>query len=462
MSRFTGKTVAIIGLSIEGIDTLDFFLTQGCRKIICADRRPPQELASVIQTHPDPSILFCLGETYMEQIGTADVIIRTPGMSPRTPELIEMQKQGKEVTSATNIFFECCPATIIGVTGTKGKGTTCTLITEMLKKSGKKAYLGGNVGISLLSKVSVMNSSDWVVFELSSFQLEDMKYSPHIAVVLRITQDHLANFDLHATNFHETREDYVQAKSQIVRHQTSGDIAIVNSGDGTSSGFAALTPAKIYRFTRYGTDADCYVENHTVYLKTGEQIHTVCTAQDILLRGDHNLENIAAATLAAVAAGVTLSDIRETTLQFQGLEHRLEFVRTIHNISYYNDSFSTVPETTIAAVESFEKPKILIVGGSEKKSDFRGMGNTIAHAAVPAIIVIGQMTERIVKALHDAGYQGKIIVGCTSMHDAVVRATEQATPGSVVILSPACASFDMFKNYKERGKQFKYEVAALT
>ncbi|MFH0749795.1 MAG: UDP-N-acetylmuramoyl-L-alanine--D-glutamate ligase [Candidatus Gottesmanbacteria bacterium] len=461
MSRFTGKTIAVVGLSIEGKDTIDFLLHEGCT-IICCDRRKQEDLADVVASYSNKPVAFYFGDDYLSPLLTADVIIRTPGMSLATPELQIARKKDIEITSATKLFFELCPCPIIGVTGTKGKGTTSTLIHEMLKADGKTAYLGGNVGVPLLSKVRSISVSDWVVFELSSFQLEDMTVSPHIAVVLRITQDHLANFDVNATSYHESREEYVKAKSHIVSHQKKEDIAIINSGNETACSYETLTPATIFRFNRYSKNADCFVDNHTVTLiENGEEID-VCTARTVKIRGDHNLENIAAATLAARVAGVAIPAIQKAATAFEGLEHRLEFVKTIEGVSYYNDSFSTTPETTIAAIESFEEPKVLILGGSEKKSDFTEMGKRIASSNVIGAVVIGQMTERIVEALKKAKFAGTIIQGSQTMHEVINEARRIATPGSVVILTPACASFGMFTNYKERGKQFKHEILALS
>jgi len=461
MSRFSGKTIAIIGLSIEGRDTLEYFRHKDC-KLICVDQHETKQLKELSDTYANDSISFYFGNDYLDHITKADSIVCTPGISPRTPTLLKAKQQGIEITSATQLFFEWCKAPIVGVTGTKGKGTTSTLIYEMLGKKYTHVYLGGNVGKPLLSQVDSITASDWVVLELSSFQLEHLSISPHIAVVLRITQDHLANFDKNATNFHPTREAYIEAKSHIVRHQCTNDIAIVNDDDKTARNFALLTPATILRFNRYQTAADSYVEHHSVFAHFGDEIKQICTKENIHLKGDHNLENIAAATLAAISAGVSYEDIVAAVKDFQGLEHRLEFVGTTHGVSYYNDSFSTIPETTIAAIESFEEPKILILGGSEKMSDFTDMGKKIAAANVIGVVVIGQMTKRITTSLHDAAFKGKIITGCATMHEIVEKASSIAIPGSVVILSPACASFDMFDNYKERGTFFKHEVHSLS
>ncbi|MFZ2025137.1 MAG: UDP-N-acetylmuramoyl-L-alanine--D-glutamate ligase [Microgenomates group bacterium] len=460
MTKFNGKTVAIIGISIEGKDTIDFFLAEGCT-IICCDRRQESALADTLALYKDTSVTFHCGATYLDNIEGADLIVRTPGMSLKTPELVLAKNRGIEVTSATKLFFELCAAPIIGVTGTKGKGTTSTLIRDITEASGKTVFLGGNVGVSLLSRVRSIKQSDVVVYELSSFQLEDMSLSPHVAVVLRITEDHLANFDVNATNYHETREAYVEAKSNIVRHQNSDDIAVINRGDSTARSFADMTTAKKVYFDRYGTEADCYVENHTVQLVEEGVIVEIANASTIQVRGDHNLEDIAAATLACRSIGIPIPTIQKAVLAFKGLEHRLEFVRTVREVSYYNDSFSTVPDTTIAAIESFEEPKVLILGGSEKKSDFTIMGEYIAKSNVVGAVVVGEMTTRITEALTSAQFKGKILAGCKNMHEIVAQAAKLAKPGSVVLLSPACASFGMFTNYKERGKQFKHEVLTL-
>lgn len=459
MHIFKDKTVAVLGLSVEGLDTMAYFHAKGAR-IWCCDRRTKEELGDTYTKLKGIAAGFQLGENYLAHLERFDFIVRTPGMSLRLPELAALNKKGKEITSATKLFFIECPAPIIGVTGTKGKGTTSTLISEMLTAGGMHAWLGGNVGVPLLSKVDAMKPTDVVVLELSSFQLEDAKESPHIAVVLRTTQDHLANQDRLAANFHESRESYVEAKKSIVRYQTDDDITILNADDPTSRSFAGATGARVMYFSR--TDAtDAYVRDHTVYLSDHDTPVRIASLSEIKLRGEHNLDNIAAASLAAWAAGVSVSAIRKAALSFEGLPHRLETVRTVRKVLYVNDSFSTVPETAIAALESFEEPVILIAGGSEKGSDFTQLGKVIATRHVKALIAIGLMTDRIVTAAKNAGYKGQIITGCTNMKEIVKRAAAVARARDVVLMSPACASFDMFHNYKERGKQFKHEVSLL-
>lgn len=445
MHLFKHKRVAILGLSVEGLDTATFFHNESA-SIVCCDRRKKKELGSAYSALSHMGAEFRLGDHYLKNLDGFDYIVRTPGLSLRLPELAAVPT----MTSSTKLFFSLCKAPIIGVTGTKGKGTTSTLISEMLKASGKKVWLGGNVGTPLLSKVRSIQPTDVVVLELSSFQLEDLKQSPHIAVVLRTTQEHLVNQDKNATSFHESREAYVEAKKSIVRYQTKEDIAILNADDPSSRSFAGETSAQVLYFRRRKDDA--------VYL--GKE--KICSLSEVKLRGLHNLDNIAAASVAAGAAGADVAAIRKTAKTFAGLEHRLETVRTVRGVLYVNDTFSTVPETAIAALESFEEPIILIAGGSEKGSDFTELGRIIAGHPVKVLIAIGAMTDRITKAAKDAGYDGKIITGLTSMRQIVGTAAQEASAGDVVLLSPACASFDMFKNYKERGREFKYEVSILS
>lgn len=456
MQVYKGKTVAILGLSVEGIDSVRFFHSQGA-KVWCCDRRTKEALGSTYTELVPLSAGFQLEKNYLKDLDRFDIVVRTPGMNLRIPELVALQKKGKEITSQVKLFYSLCPAPIIGVTGTKGKGTTATLITKMLEADGKTVWFGGNIGTPILSMIKNIKKSDVVVLELSSFQLEDCEMSPHVAVVLRTTQEHLANQDTLASNYHLTREAYVEAKKSIVRYQKKYDVAILNADDPTSSSFAKETQAQAQYFSRTKKTTDAYVDNHAVYIR-GEKI---CSASDIKLRGEHNLDNIAAAALAATAVGVSIVAISQAAKSFEGLEHRLEAVRTVDGVLYVNDSFSTVPETAIAAIESFIEPIILIAGGSEKGSDFSELGKVITSHSIKVLIAIGRMTDRIVTAATSAGFTGKIITGATSMHEIVTTAAREATAGDVVLLSPACASFDMFKNYKERGTLFKHEVSLL-
>ena len=450
MSTYKNKKVAIIGVSVEGQDSALFFSREHAH-ITCCDRRTKDQLGEIYEKLASLGCAFQLGSDYLSNLDTFDLIVRSPGVSLRTQELISAKKAGICITSLTNLFLGNCKAPVIGVTGTKGKGTTSSLIFEMLKKEGKSVWLGGNVGIPLLSHVRSIRKSDIVVLELSSFQLEDAHISPHIAVVLKITQEHLANFDPLASNFHENREAYVEAKKSIVQYQRENDVLVVNADDLTSTSFAKDAKAHIYRFSRTNDMVDAYVKNNSVFLVLQKEKHTICHSSDIHLIGAHNLENIAAASLVASLSGASVPSIRESVREFKGLEHRLELVNEVNGVTYYDDSFSTVPETAIAAIESFSSPIILIVGGSDKGSDYGQLGKEIVKHTVKALIVIGDMTKKIVASVTAAGYTGTVYTGFRSMHEIVTKSKNISNPGDVVLLSPACASFDMFKNYKERG-----------
>lgn len=349
-----------------------------------------------------------------------DLIIRSPGVYRYRPELL---KTKTEIASKTKLFFDLCPAKIIGVTGTKGKGTTATLIYEILRASGKDVYLGGNIGSGVFEFLPKLTPESWVVLELSSFQLIDLHKSPHTAVVLMVTSEHL--------NWHQNVQEYINAKKNIVVHQTKNDFALVNKDYPNSLEIGKAAAGKI------------------VWI-SGKETH-----YQSKLRGEHNQENIAAAVAVAKIIGVPYQKV---IANFPGLEHRLEEVATVNGITFYNDSFSTTPETAIAAIKAFTEPEIVILGGSSKNSDFTELGKVISQSAsVKAVIAIGIEGPRLKKEIKNV----PVFFGGKNMAEIVKLAYNNAISGDIVLLSPACASFDMFDNYKERGNQFKKEVLKL-
>lgn len=326
------------------------------------------------------------------------------------------------------------------------------MIGEILKTSSGQVFVGGNIGNPPIGFLDKLNKNDIVVLELSSFQLQDLEKSPHIAVILDIKVDHL--------DYHQNEAEYIEAKLNIVRFQTKNDFAVINADYLTSIEFASSTPAKIYWFSRRKTvDLGSFLLKNKLILRTEDKETEIIALGHIRLRGAHNLENIAAAVTASFLAGANLEAIKSAVKKFKGLEHRLEFVREVHGVKFYNDSFSTTPETAIAAIQSFEEPIILLLGGSEKGADYQGLGKIISQSKVKMIIPIGLTARRIVKEV--TNHEIKIIDEIQSMSEAIKIAQENARPGDVVILSPASASFDRFKNYKERGKIFKAEVNKL-
>jgi UDP-N-acetylmuramoylalanine--D-glutamate ligase len=388
-------------------------------------------------------------------------------MALTSAEFTLLDPQKNVLTSLTKIFFDICPCSIIGITGTKGKGTTTTLIGELLKAQGFTTWVGGNVGVPLLSKVRSMTEKDWVVYELSSFQLEDVTHSPHIAVVLGIVSEHLQTQDPLSTNYHKSFADYVDAKTNIIKFQKTSDYAIFNRDEPTSYQLRNQTKAQTFFFSKSQPVIGSYVHNGTIIRNLSGVEEVVVPVNALTLRGQHNWENVTAATVAASLAGVPLSILQKVIPKFVGLEHRLEFVRSIKGVGYFNDSFSTTPETAIAAIRSFTEPVILIAGGSDKGSNYQELGKEIANSSVKAVVLIGAMAKHIqtaiTKAVKDQPDKKppQLLTGAKTMAEIIHQVATLVKPGDIVLLSPACASFGMFTNYKERGKLFKQYVARI-
>lgn len=406
--------VAILGYGLEGQDAEKYFKNlEG--DITILDKK--------------------FGENYLDDLNKFDVIVRSPGVYRYLPEIVRAEEEGVKITSAIKIFFDKCPAKIIGVTGTKGKGTTSALIYEILKNDGKDVYLAGNIGKPYLELLPKLKKDSYVILELSSFQLIDLTISPYIAVVLNITLDHM--------DWHKNRTEYVNAKKNIVRHQSVSDWTVLNEEYKVSKSFSDITRAKVNFFSKKLLEPK-YKKN-------------------LLLRGEHNLENIAAAVAVAKILKIGDKTILEVLTNFPGLEHRLELVGEINEVKFYNDSFATGPQPTIAAIKSFTEPITVILGGSEKGLDYEELGREIAKAKnIKKSIIIGEIGNKIIVALKKAKYRGSIInLKKSSMQKIVENAYRNTSLGGVVLLSPAAASFDMFANYKDRGNQFKEAVQNL-
>jgi UDP-N-acetylmuramoylalanine--D-glutamate ligase len=480
--NFKKKKIAVLGFGIEGIEVCRFLLLLKS-SIVVYDQKKWDELDESKTDFEKKGIQFVTGENYLQnELPGFDFIFRSPGFPYLSEVLTKAKSQGSIITSAIKLFFDLCPAKIIGVTGTKGKGTTSTLIYRILKNSHKDVYLAGNIGTPPLGlflnqntldfspgmnglsgeerhdtpdfspgRVSLprLNRKSWIVLELSSFQLQDITVSPHLSVVLFISSAH--------QNVHKSFEEYYQAKSNIIRYQKSTDLAVFNFDDHNASALARFTKAKKYYFSRYKKTNSAYVNSRQLYYAG----RLIGPTGKLKLRGEHNWDNICAAISAAKAIDIPLDIIRKTIYAFKGLEHRLELVRKVNGVAFYDDSFSTEPETAIAAIKSFTEPLILIAGGSDKGSDYSELGNVIAHSTVKTLIVIGDMAVRIKSAAVAHGFTGKIVRHLHSMKAIVDSSRKASSPGNVVILSPACASFDMFQNYKDRGNQFKQHVKTI-
>jgi UDP-N-acetylmuramoylalanine--D-glutamate ligase len=459
--NFKGKKVAVLGAAVEGLSLARFLVKKGAVITICdkKDRLPAETIVKGVE--------YRLGQNYLNNLTDFEVIFRSPGIPYFTPEIQAAQKAGVEISSQTKLFFDLCPCQIIGVTGTKGKGTTATLIYEILKTCNlplatcrPNVYLAGNIGTPAIELLEKLKPNDIVVLELSSFQLQDLHKSPHIAVVLNITQDHL--------DYHKDREEYINAKLPIINYQLPNDFAVINSDYETSRLFGKKTKAQVYEFSRKGEiGRGCYVNQGEIIWKNGNQETLVVKTCNLTLRGEHNWENVCAAACAAILCGANPSEIGKTIASFKGLEHRLEFVAEIEGVRYYNDSFATTPETSIAAIRAFSEPKIVILGGSDKGSDYSELAKEIVNANVKAVILIGAVAGKIKNAILNSELETRssklaIVEDCANMAEIIKAAKSISTKGDVVLLSPACASFGMFENYKDRGNQFKEEIKNLS
>lgn len=441
----TGKKIAIFGFGKEGLSAAKYLGTENL--LVIFDEQIKDKVNGIKAD-------FYLGKPYPDDL-KVDIVIRSPGFRPDNPKIQKLVRKGTILTSTTKIFFDECPAKIIGVTGTKGKGTTSTLIYEMLKTKSDNVFLAGNIGTPALDILPQLDKKSTVVLELSSFQLFDLKKSPHIAVVLMITQEHL--------DWHTDIDEYTSAKESIVKYQTKDDFAIINQDFSRSKSFATKTKAQVYFFSTKKETDGVYVSGGVINSKINGS-EKICNTNNVLLPGAHNLQNISAATAAAKVLNVKNSDILKVLKTFKGLIHRLQLIREFDGVKYYNDSFATTPETTIAALEAFTSPKILIIGGSSKNSDFTKLGKKIASdKSIKGIILIGVEANRIKKAVDEAGgFKGTIEKDAKDMKTIVQKARSMTAIGDVVLLSPACASFDMFKNYQDRGEQFIQNVNLLS
>jgi UDP-N-acetylmuramoylalanine--D-glutamate ligase len=416
--------IAIAGYGVEGQENYRYW-----------SQWPENELTIVDENAvvAPEGVETIIGQNAFGQLQDFDMVIRTAGLAPR-----KIVTNGK-IWSATNEFFEKCPATIIGVTGSKGKGTTSSMIASILEAAGRKVWLVGNIGISSLSVLDQIQPDDIVVYELSSFQLWDAQKSPHIAVVLYIEQEHL--------DVHDSMEDYVHAKMQITLHQTPEDILIYNGANQYASKIAEASSAQKIA---YPSEENAYVADGWFYY--GEQ--QLCLVETLHILGAHNIDNALAAIDAVWPFTQEIGAIKTGLWNFKGLPHRLSFVRTVNGVSYYDDSIGTTPGSAIAALQSFEnKPKVIILGGSSKGSDFTELAAELTRHEVKAIL-IGSEAARIANALQAANFHNYEILDNATAELFTHRAAELSQPGGVVLLSPAAASFGLFKNYTDRGEQF--------
>lgn len=440
--------VAVVGIGVSNLPLVRM-LAQCGAEICVYDKRTPEKLEEVYDELIGLGVEMVLGEGYLDKIedGTK-MVFKTPGVRFDVPALSEAAKNGALITSEMELFFETCPSKIIAVTGSDGKTTTTSLIYDMLKRAGYTCHLGGNIGHPLVAEVENIGKDDISVVELSSFQLHTMKKSADIAVVTNVTPNHL--------DWHTDFGEYATSKRAVFEYQEEGGKVVLNSENDITRSFGEGKSGAVYFSSKRELDDGYWLKDGKIVKSKGGKLErTVLDIDTIYIPGMHNVENYMAA-IAAVDGFVDDDVIRETAVEFKGVPHRIEFVREYNGVKYYNDSIASSPARTTAGLESFGETKvILIAGGYDKKIPFDDFGAVINNC-VKKLVLVGATSEKIEKAVRSAdNYEGLSIYPCDSFEGAVQKARDIAESGDVILLSPACASFDLFKNFEVRGDTFK-------
>lgn len=463
-----GKKVLILGLGSEGWSTYEFLrahvpqlhLTVADKNVL--EHFPPERRAAL---EHKTNTSFLLGEEYLSRVHEFDVIFKTPGIPSTLLEIQAAVHSGARLMSNTQLFFELCPGQIIGVTGTKGKSTTAAAIHHVLQTHGLSTALVGNIGRPALSTLPEVTPETLVVFELSSHQLETLTTSPHIAVVQNVTSEHL--------DYYPTTEAYRLAKTAIAKFQDAQDLIIYNPQFEGSAAIASLSRAKHLRYSLdEAPDARAFVRGDTIMLRTPDQrVTEVVRASELQLPGKHNLLNVLPAVIVGAVVNIAPEEIGAALKTFQPLPHRLELVLTHQRVSYYDDSLATMPEATIGALENFTQPVVLIAGGYERQQDFGPLAAAIVAKEVMGLVLFRPTGERLAEAVREAaaaaGKSAPPMQFADSMPEAVTKAQALISPaadttGGVVLMSPASASFGTFRDYHDRGEQFKKAVIQLS
>ncbi len=457
LSSLRNKTVAVIGIGVSNRPLIELLLSRGVAVTAC-DKKDRATLGAPAEELVGKGCRLRLGPDYLKDL-TEDVIFRTPGMRPDLPELNAAVERGSTLTSEMEVFFEVCPCPILAVTGSDGKTTTTTIIAELLRAAGKTVHLGGNIGHPLLSETGGMRAGDIAVLELSSFQLMTMTRSPHIAVVTNLAPNHL--------DVHKDYAEYISAKENIFTHQSASDITVFNADNEVTRSFVGRQRGTLRTFSRReAVERGAYLapddagEGQAIWMSNENGRRQVLPLAGIKLPGIHNVENYMAA-IAAVDRLVPDGIIRDFAKNFGGVEHRIELVRELDGVRYYNDSIASSPSRTIAGLNAFPEKVILIAGGKDKGISYGSLG-PVVNEHVKLLILCGATAGVIRASVEQAeNYGGLEIADVEDYHQAVSLARSRAKEGDVIILSPASTSFDRFANFMERGRVFKEIVNSL-
>jgi len=451
--NLTNKRILVLGMARSGIAAAELLLHHGAIPIL-ADSKKEEAFGDSLDSLRNTACLFRLGEDPIALLDEADQLLISPGVPIDAPVVLAAKEKGVAVTGELEMAFSLLAGDMVAISGTNGKTTTTTLVGKIFENAGRITHVAGNIGYPLSAVARVSKKTDISVVEVSSFQLESIRtFHPRVAALLNITEDHL--------NRHGTMAQYIKLKQRLFENQKPEDVAVLNMDDPVLVKMAGKLKSRVAFFSRtQAVDNGAFVENGKIVWQWDGVRKTICETDEILIPGPHNLENALAATAMACAMGIPAPIIRHTLVTFTGVEHRIEKVRIFQGVTYINDSKGTNVDSTIKAVQSMKAPTVLILGGYDKHTDFSPLCKEIVHSGhIAKVIAIGQTAEQIHRQLHEAGYSQ--VERADGFEAAVEAARSSAVAGGNVLLSPACASFDMFKDYEERGRIFKELVNAL-
>ncbi len=449
--NFAGKRVTVVGLGIEGVDLVDYLVRQGA-DVTVSDSRPADKLTGHLAEIAGLPVRLALASSQMEEIAAAEKVFVSQGVPLDLPGLRAASESGVPLISMTGLFLDVCPGPVVGITGSSGKTTTTALAAEMFRADERPVFVGGNIGVGLLDHLPLVRPYTWSVLEISHTQLQLVEAGPHVAALLNITPNHLDRFSW---------EEYVRLKKNILRFQTADDVAVLNHDDPESRGARPLVRGRVLWSTMTGDlpgDGVCVRDGWAV-LRLGRLEERLFPLSDLRLRGEHNRANAVAASAIAAASGVSPDAISCAIDAFRGVPHRLELIGEAGGVAYYNDSIATTPERTLAGLRSFEEPIVLLLGGRDKNLPLEELATEAARRC-RAVILFGESAPRLQEGLGKAA-TGTPMIRVDDLPEAIGAAISTARPGDVVLLSPACTSYDAYENFERRGDHFRDLVAPL-
>ena len=452
--KIAGATVLVLGLGLSGRAATRLLLQRGAGRIIINDNREPGLLEEEIgEINTYPCVQVVAGAHPLQLLDHASLVIKSPGINPRLPLLQEAARRQIEVISEVELAYHFCPVPIAAITGTNGKTTTVALTGEMFRLQFPRVQVAGNIGFPLCEAVLHSSGGDYIVAELSSFQLASVRdFRARIAAVLNISSDHL--------DYHGSMEDYIAAKRNILLTQQPTDWSILNWDDPVTRNLCSFVQGNLLPFSRHlSLSPGVFIKDGIILVNDGRDNLPICRSAEVRIPGEHNLENALAATAISWAAGVEREKIACALRSFPGVPHRLEEVAVVRDIRFVNDSKGTNPGATLKAINAIKGPKILIAGGLNKGSDFSSLARSLAEENVKALVLLGETASLLAEAAHCAGFNAVYILA--DLSSAVQQAFQLAAAGETILLSPACASWDMFKDYVERGEAFRREILSL-